>query len=489
MGNRPRFRLVVMKERQIICLLGFLCVAAGAGQVTATGQTVSSKNAMGRSTEEAMATGAKDSVNPPVGGVVLFNQGRTRTNGRPVRNKIADGTDRLETALQAAGLAVLRVQLPASRRGRGRQAPGRAAVEKSVKSAIERLSAHCGENGHRIAVVAEKEEADRVVLAARTAWQVRAFVLLSGRLSQHAKDLLVEWQNNPALCLVSSEDKAGLRDMTDVYFTSKHPDTDIRVFEGMGRGAGIIQSWAEQFPQHGTLERTVAAWLLRELSSVGRAREVAFMTEDGWKIFGNLSLPDFDGQKAPGIILLHSGRSDRYVFADLERLLVSAGFAVLNIDWRGRGKSVNKGKYFDLTKDERANGKFDAKAAINFLSSQRGVDSERIGLVGIIHGAEHAVRGSMGDPRVKALAILHGYVPADEKERAYLTSGEVHVLYVTSRAHRQVTETMRELYQATPDKLTRFFVFEGGAIGYQLFELDDKFEPAIVEWLKEGLAR
>jgi hypothetical protein len=99
------------------------------------------------------------------------------------------------------------------------------------------------------------------------------------------------------------------------------------------------------------------------------------------------------------------------------------------------------------------------------------------------------VRGSIGDSRVKALALLHGYVPADEKERAYLTSGQVHVMYVTSEAHKQVTKTMRELYQATPDKLTRFLVFEGGAIGYQLFELDDKFQPAIVEWLKEALSR
>jgi dienelactone hydrolase len=257
----------------------------------------------------------------------------------------------------------------------------------------------------------------------------------------------------------------------------------------LGRGAGLIESWAEQFPQREALERTVAEWLRRELSSIGRAREVTLMTEDGWKIFGNLLLPDLDGEKAPGVILLHSGRSDRYVFADLERLLVRAGFAVLNIDWRGRGKSINKGRYFDLSKEERANGKLDARAAIDFLSAQIGVDRERIGLVGIIHGAEHAVRGSIGDPRVKALALLTGYVPIDEKESAYLTSGHVHVMYVTGKAHKHVTETMRWLYKATPDKLARLLVFEGGAIGYQLFELDEKFEPAIVEWLKEGLAR
>ena len=117
------------------------------------------------------------------------------------------------------------------------------------------------------------------------------------------------------------------------------------------------------------------------------------------------------------------------------------------------------------------------------------VARERIGLVGVIHGAEYAVRGSIDDPRVKAIALLTGYVPADERERAYLTSGKVHVMYVTCEGHRQVTGVMRSLYEATPGKLARLIIYEGGAIGYQLFELDDKLQPAIVEWLKEGLSK
>lgn len=418
----------------------------------------------------------------PVGGVVIFSAGqKTNSNGA--------GAKRLESALQAAGMAVLRVELPLSRSARRQTKPGNGAVEKSVRSAIERLSAQCGDNGARISVMADGEAADAAVMGARAEWRVRSFVLLSGRLGREAKEILAEWRDNPALCLVSSEDKAALRDMTDVYFTSRHGDTDIRVFEEMGNGAAMIESWAKQSPEREPLEHTVVRWVQHSLASVGRAREVSFMTEDGWKIFGNLLLPDDRGEKAPGVVLLHSGRSDRYIFAGLERLLIRAGLAVLNIDWRGRGKSTNKGSYFQLSKAERANGGLDAKAAINFLASQPGVDAERIGVVGVIHGAEYAVRGSIGDPRVKAIALLTGYVPADERERAYITSGQAHVMYVTCEAHRQVTKVMRSLYEQTPGKLTRLIVYEGGAIGYQLFELDDKLEPTIVEWLKEGLAK
>ncbi len=422
-----------------------------------------------------------ENAGPPLGGVVIVTSSQRQTTGRKVKANPGGDRDRLATALEAAGLRVLRVNLT------GEDRTSNNAATKTVRAAITRLASQCGENGGRIAVMAEGGAADAAVLGARSEWQVRSFVLLSGRLSKKAKELLAEWQSNPTLCLVSSEDKPSLRDMTDVYFTSRHPDTDIKVFEGLGRGVSMFKNWAELFPQREPIEQSVVKWVRRELSSVGRAREVSFTTEDGWQIFGNLLLPDAGEKKAPGVILLHSGRSDRYVFSGLERLLIRAGFAVLNIDWRGRGKSVNKGRYFDLSKEERANGKLDAKAAIDYLASRPGIDPERIGLVGIIHGAEHAVRGSIGDPRVKALALLTGYVPIDQREHAYLVSGHVHVMYVSCTGHKQVTETMRKLYKETPGRLVRLHVFEGGAIGYQLFELDEKFEPMIVEWLKEGL--
>jgi dienelactone hydrolase len=432
--------------------------------------------------------GAWEATSPPsVGGAVILSASDRRTAQKRGDSDSA-GLDLLSTALASSGVAALRVDLnphPA----RGKPTARNGAAEKSIRSAIERLASECGDYGSRITVLAEGGAADAAVLAAQAEWRVRSFVLLSGRLSHKAKEMLTEWEDNPALCLVSSEDKPSLRDMRDLYLASRHADTDIKVFEEMGVGLGMIAAWAKQFPDREPLERFIAAWVRRSLSSVGRAREVSFMTEDGWKIFGNLLLPDDGGEKAPGVVLLHSGRSDRYIFAGLERLLVRAGFAVLNIDWRGRGMSTNKGGYFQISKEERSKGGLDAEAAINFLASQDRLDRERIGLVGVIHGAEYAVRGSIDDPRVKAIVLLTGYVPATERERAYLTSGKVQVMYVTCKGHRQVTGVMRSLYEATPGKLARLILYDGGAIGYQLFDLDDKLEPAIVEWLMEGLGK
>lgn len=379
-------------------------------------------------------------------------------------------------SFESVGMCVSQVNLP--------RRTAKSAAIKKVRTAIAGLASSCGARGDRVAVVAEGEAADAAILGVRSEWRIKAFVLLSARLSAEAKALLSEWHDNPALCVVGGNDKPALRDLTDVYFSSRHSDSDIKVLDDAGTGLAILKS-------DPSIASFIAGWVMRGLAGVGRTQEVSFMTEDGWKIFGNLLLPDIqDGDrtgKAPGVVLLHSGRSDRFVFADMERLLVRAGFAVLNIDWRGRGKSVNLGRYFDLSKEVRAQGGNDARAAIEFLADQPGVDAGRIGLVGIIHGAEYAVRGSIGDPRVKALALLTGYMPINDRESSYLTSGNVHVLYVSCTGHKQVTEAMRKLYSGTSDKLTRLVVYEGGAIGYQLFELDEKFEPMIVEWLKEGL--
>src|SRR5262249_13674712 len=156
------------------------------------------------------------STSAPVGGVVIFSLTSARAGGRRAKGATERGTDRLATALESAGLRVLRVDLPERRKAEN------GATAKAVTSGIARLSSQCGEYGDRIALIAEREAADAIVLGARVEWQVRSFVLLSGRMSKGAKELLAEWRDNPTLCLVSSEDKKSLRDMTDVYFASKH---------------------------------------------------------------------------------------------------------------------------------------------------------------------------------------------------------------------------------------------------------------------------
>ena len=76
--------------------------------------------------------------------------------------------------------------------------------------------------------------------------------------------------------------------------------------------------------------------------------EVSFTTVDGWIIHGTRRVP-VRAEPVPGVVLLHTGRSDRAVYARTEQLLARfPGLAVLNVDWRGRGESINLGAYFEL---------------------------------------------------------------------------------------------------------------------------------------------
>ncbi len=232
--------------------------------------------------------------------------------------------------------------------------------------------------------------------------------------------------------------------------------------------------------------RSVARWLGGRLDQTAQMCEVTLSSSDGWELHGTRWIPETSRQ-SPGVVLLHSGRSDRAVFSGLERLLAERGFAVLNLDWRGRGQSTNRGTYMALSADEKAAGWRDAAAAFDHLASTPGVDPGRLAAVGVVHGAEHAVRAAVGDSRVRALVILTGYRPADPAETTYLTSGRVDVLYVTSSAHAVTSPTMRALYEASPGRHSRYVEYAGGAIGYQLFELDHRLEPAIVDWLADVL--
>jgi hypothetical protein len=114
------------------------------------------------------------------------------------------------------------------------------------------------------------------------------------------------------------------------------------------------------------------------------------------------------------------------------------------------------------------------------------VDANRIGVLGTIIGARYAMAALAEDPRIKTGVVLTGYIPT-EKEKAYLTTQNVPVLYITSRGHGAVTRSLTDMYRLTRDKGSELIVKDGGAIGYQLFELDEELLPRVVVWMKEKL--
>jgi dienelactone hydrolase len=180
------------------------------------------------------------------------------------------------------------------------------------------------------------------------------------------------------------------------------------------------------------------------------------------------------------------------MYHQLVEQLVEAGFIVLNIDFRGRGKSRNKGNWLELRLQEPdgpaeiGRGYLDVKAAVDFLTSLGIVDSDRIGVVGTVIGARYALLGAAKDQRIKAVASVIGYVPPPA-EQEELVSIKAPVLYVCSRDLVPVTQAMSSICEQGAQNGNALVILDGGAYGYSVFTLNPTLGPTIVRWLKSNL--
>lgn len=323
--------------------------------------------------------------------------------------------------------------------------------------------------GRPLGFVGVDSAGDATVAAAARHGQTAAVVLVTAPLSGESLSVLAEWSELPLLAVVDVADRARLQSATDAYLSSANPRSGLQ-----GRS-----------PEE-TVAARVSSWLRDRLAEVPEVDDVMLTTSDGWEIFGTLVIPS-SAAPVPGIVLLHSGRSDRSVFAKLQRLVSEHGVAVLNIDWRGRGQSVGRGSYLDLTDEDNDNRWRDAAAALDHLGALPQIDPDRLATLGVVQGAEIAARAAQRDSRVKAVALLTGYKPGDEEEAQHLTSGEVDVMYVASTDHGATTQTMRELYERSAGRHSRYVEYPGALLGYQLFEIDPTLEQTIAAWLAEVL--
>jgi dienelactone hydrolase len=298
-----------------------------------------------------------------------------------------------------------------------------------------------------------------------------ALALVRAPLSAGSIGIIQEWPELPLLAVAPPRQDDALRSAVDSYLASSNPFSDLIVAD---IDEDVIQG--------------VAGWLMERLTTTTSIEEVTTTSSDGWELHGTLRLPQSD-HAVPGVVLLHSARSDRAVYARLERLLAESGVAVLNLDWRGRGQSVSRGTLWTLSEAERAESWRDGLAGLEALASRPEVDGQRLGLLGSAQGAEIAVRAGMRDDRVRAVTILTGYQPDDAAEETFINAGTAEFLFVTSSDHRDRTEAMRRLYESSPGRRTRYIEYPGSALGYQLFDADPGLEPAIVAWFGEVLAR
>jgi pimeloyl-ACP methyl ester carboxylesterase len=202
---------------------------------------------------------------------VLFVHG-SRHESDAYGNLTAPG---IPQTLIRRGIATLRIDI----RGRGASREPRdfylmapdemARVGLDVEAAIKFLGSERGVDASRIGIVAEQDSATAAVLASSKNRRVRAFILISGRLSHSAK-VAMRRTSAPMLCLVSKEDRRGFRDMIDAFLSSKSDLSRIRVFEGLALGTTMFSTWRNEFPNEQPIDELAGIWLAQMLTGSGR---------------------------------------------------------------------------------------------------------------------------------------------------------------------------------------------------------------------------
>jgi alpha/beta superfamily hydrolase len=187
---------------------------------------------------------------------------------------------------------------------------------------------------------------------------------------------------------------------------------------------------------------------------------------------------------ASGLVICHphplyGGDMQNNVVRGLAEAFAAAGFAVLRFNFRGVGRST--GQYSEGMGEQE-----DAKAAVEWLTSQAGVDPARLFLAGYSFGARITLAIAATDPRVGgfiavAPPVLHGEWPSLQASRGpkiFLCGDrDSHVpLEVLADRMRSLPEPKRLLIFPDTD---HFFVGQEDAVGGYAVKLLQEFSSPI----------
>lgn len=152
-----------------------------------------------------------------------------------------------------------------------------------------------------------------------------------------------------------------------------------------------------------------AAALAGSMAEYGVSESDISFSNEGQAIVGTLAMPEGEGP-FPVALLLHGFTGTRHelpvlgtedtMFSRAARWLGERGVASLRIDFRGSGES--EGAWEDTTFSGQIS---DTIAALNFVETLEGVDSERISIVGLSQGGLVGAATAGRDARVSNLVL------------------------------------------------------------------------------------
>jgi fermentation-respiration switch protein FrsA (DUF1100 family) len=145
---------------------------------------------------------------------------------------------------------------------------------------------------------------------------------------------------------------------------------------------------------------------------------------------GHLYLPDgFDERRQyPAIVTVHPGGGVKEQTAGTyARHLAGQGFVTLAFDASYQGESGGEPHFLD----EPMNRVADVYSAVDYLTTLRFVDSERIGVLGVCAGGGFATKAASIDRRIKAIATASAVNVGSATRKGWEGTGSVETMRAT----------------------------------------------------------
>ena len=451
-----------------------------------------------------------------ISGTLRLPPGASRTNQFPAmlllhekehdRNEfVGIGDDPgLAQVLPTAGIASLNIDL----RGRGLSMGDGQPVDYErhdfavntvehtyldIKAGMEFLANYPGVDGFRLGIVALQYSAEHAIRAIQKVdIPTRALVILGGTdISNESKEFLAA-SDIPVFTGASIVDKIILKEMVDIYVSSKNPNSFLVTPYAAERGYNILFFELldnESEPGESRMDYLIG-WLGTNVKGLGRNREITVTTEDGFTIHGNFRYPDElgkDGKKIPGVVIAPGGRSNRYSYYRFEEEMARRGIAVVSVEQRGRGqsmmgKTVEDPEIAKLWAEDPTESPYflDVLAGIDFLVSQEGIDPNNIGLMGGARGTRNASLAAAVNPdRIKAMVLMSVYYDEDLAKIFPTLDASVLLIATEHRASERTLQAHRAL------KNSDLMIYPGDGQTHHI----RYFQPGIVDFVGDFLER
>ena len=216
-----------------------------------------------------------------------------------------------------------------------------------------------------------------------------------------------------------------------------------------------------------------------------QSTDVDLTASDGVTLKATYSSP---GRPGPGMLLIHQCNMDRTSWSGIAAALVDAGVHVLTLDLRGFGDSGGEGisAGFQMLLQKSAG---DADLALEYLTSQSGVDGSRLGAGGASCGGMISADLAMRHDGVKALMLLSS-PPSEAAIRNMADSAELAVFAAAAEGDQVtvgVAGTLRGAVDGSQHPRSTAKIYAGPEHGLPMFEKNPDLEPALMDWLKNEL--